>query len=162
MNNRIYTFCLSIILILVAHSSFPQTKTPIQNKRSDVIKQYIRLLGDGNYKEISHLFNNKAVVVSSSGIPDNPMYFYKTLFTKTISSPHSSLINLFQGKIDHDMMTAYFDFSWNNGVGNKVSAKFLDLFLFEKRTAKINTVFVFSNTFQEDIMKQLNKSSEKE
>lgn len=153
-SNTVYASYFIIILqLLTANSSFSLTNSLLENKRSEVIKQYIRLLGDGNYKKINLLFTNKGVVISSSGIPDNPTHFYKTLFTQTISSPNSELINLFQGTIDHDMLTAYFDFSWKNEKGKEVSAKFLDLFLFEKKTAKINTVFIFSNTFKKDIMK---------
>ncbi len=56
------------------------------------------------------------------------------------------------------MMTAYFDYAWDNIKGQRVSAKFLDLFVFKKNSSQIKAIFVFSNTFQQDIMKQ--KASE--
>lgn len=149
-------FLTTLILLLAPHSVFSQGKSDLQTKRGEVIKQYVELLGGGDYKAISSLFTDRGLAVSSSGIPDKPQHFYKTLFTKTITSPNSRFINLFEGKINQDMMTAYFDFSWKNKYKKEVSAKFLDLFVFEKNTTKIAAVFVFSNTFQDDIMKQLN------
>ena len=153
--NKIHALFL-ILLLLTTQNAFSQTNSPLQSQRNEVIKQYVHWLGEGNYKAISLLFTKKAIAVSSSGISDTPMHFYQTLFTKTITSPISSFINLFAGTPNPDMMTAYFDFSWNNQAGKNVSAKFLDLFVFEKGTTKLSAVFVFSNTFQEDIMKQLN------
>jgi hypothetical protein len=151
-------FFSTILLLLTPYSGFSDS---LETKRNTVMKHYINLLGDGNYTEISHLFTNKAIVVSSSGVRDQPMHFYKTLFTQTITSPHSSLINLFQGTMNQDMMSAYFDFSWKYKTGKKVSSKFLDLFLFEKDSPKIKALYVFSNTFQEDIMKQLDLDTNK-
>ncbi len=74
---------------------------------------------------------------------------------KTITNPQSSLINIFEGKLDQNMMAAYFNYSWKNSKGEKVSAKFLDLFIFQNNMTKIKGIFVFGNTFKEDIMKQL-------
>lgn len=155
--NRSYLYVLSIILLLTTQIVFSETTISLQNQRNEVVKQYIRLLGKGDFKTISNLFTDKGMVVSSSGLSDNPIHFYKTLFSQTLSSPNSNLINLFEGFQNQDMMTAYFDFSWTNREGKPMAAKFLDLFVFEKETRKINALFIFSNSFQVDIMK--NKST---
>lgn len=41
---------------------------------------------------------------------------------------------IFEGKLDQNMMAAYFNYSWRNTKGEKVSAKFLDLFIFQNNT----------------------------
>lgn len=149
---------LSLFIVIVfsfAKNVFSQTNISLQNQRTDIIKQYVKLLSDGNYQSIPYLFTTNASAVSSSGIPDNPIHFYKTLFTKTITQPQATLINIFNGTPDQNMMAAYFNYSWKNSEGKKVSAKFLDLFIFEANSTKIKWLFVYSNTFQEDIMKQL-------
>lgn len=127
----------------------------LHKQRVDVIKRYIQLLGKGDYKAIPTLFAKDSLAISSSGKPDNPAHFYKTLFTKTISNPKSSLINIFEGIIKPNMMVGYFDFTWTNNKNKVVHAKFLDLFIFQDESAKIKVIFVYSNTFQSDIMKQL-------
>jgi len=120
------------------------------------MKKYIKLLGEGDYHSIPKLFNKEADVISSTGAVDKPDHFYETLLTKTISSPQSKLINIFVGNMNKDMMAAYFDFSWKNAQGKRVAAKFLDLFIFEENLPKIKKLYIFSNTFKEEIMKQLN------
>ncbi len=151
---RLSLCCLIVLLVFSSEASFAQNIS-LQEQRVDVIKQYIKLLGKGDYKTIPQLFTKDALAISSSGVPDNPVHFYKTLFTKTISNPQSSLINIFEGKINANMLVGYFNFTWKNKENKKVHAKFLDLFIFQKGTVKIKTIFVFSNTFQKDIMKQL-------
>ena len=144
-----------LLFFLITTNISAQSLDSLHNQRLKIIKQYIELLGKGDYESISHLFIKNGLAVSSSGKMDNPSHFYKTLFTKTISNPDATLINIFEGRLDLKMMTAYFNYSWNNTAGKRNSAKFLDLFIFQRNTAKIKTVLIFSNTFQQDIMKQL-------
>lgn len=152
------TIKLFILCFIVSTSLFAKKITTLQNQRLDAINQYVTLLGIGEYKPIINLFTSDAIAVSSSGIADTPSHFYKTLFTKTIKKPQANLINIFPGMLDHNMMTVFFDYSWENIKGQQVSAKFLDLFIFQKNTPKIKAIYVFSNTFQQDIMKQLEKA----
>lgn len=149
-------FILYLILFsLVGNHAIAASTQNLHHQRTETIKQYVNFLGKGKYQSIILLFAANGRCVSSSGHPDNPSHFYETLFTKTISNPRAKLVNVFDGQLNQDMMAAYFDFSWKNEQGQQVTAKFLDLFLFEKDTAKIQEVDVFSNTFQKDIMKQL-------
>lgn len=127
----------------------------LAEQRTKVIKNYVKWMGTGNYQAISKLFAKDGLAVSSSGIADKPDHFYKTLLTETVSNPKSILVNIFAGKANNEMMTAYFYYSWKNQDQHQVSAKFIDLFVFEKNSAKIRGLYVFSNTFQNDIMKQL-------
>lgn len=53
------------------------------------------------------------------------------------------------------MMVGYFDFSWKNLAGKGVSAKFLDLFIFETDSPRSKKFWYLVIFFQEDIMKQL-------
>lgn len=157
--SSIFHLTTLLFLLVAISNAFSQSNEILQNQRTEVVKEYVTLLGKGNYQSISQLFTKNALVVSSSGIPDNPYNFYKKLFTKTITNPQANLINIFEGAIDQNMQTAYFNFSWQNVEERRVSAKFLDLFLFEEKTKKIKVLFVFSNTFQEDIMTQLKSCS---
>lgn len=152
-----FHFSISILFLLGTTNINAQANVSLEKHRMDVIKQYVKFLGNGNYQPITLLFTKDALAISSSGKADNPTHFYKTLFTKTITSPKATLLNLFEDKLDQNMLVAYFDFSWKNLEGKQVSAKFLDLFIFQKNTEKIKAVFVFSNTFQADIMKQLDR-----
>lgn len=127
----------------------------LAEQRTKVIKNYVKWMGTGNYQSIAKLFGKDGLAVSSSGIADKPEHFYKTLLTETVSNPKSILVNVFSGKANNEMMTAYFYYSWKNKDQHQVSAKFMDLFIFEKNSAKIRGLYVFSNTFQNDIMKQL-------
>jgi len=128
---------------------------PLANERDLVIKTHVKLLGEGDYKIIPTLFAKDAVAVSSSGIVDNPEHFYRALCTKTITNPKSKLTNIFSGKLDSNMMTVLFDYSWRTENGKDVSAKFLDLIVFKDKSDKISKLFVFSNAFKQDIMKKL-------
>ena len=152
--SRRHVFLIFLFLFTTTYV-FSQTNSSLQNERMDVVKQYVKLLGDGNYQALSHLFTENAMAVSSSGKTDKPSHFYKILFSKTITNPEATLINVFPGNLDKNMMAAYFNFTWKNIKQQQVSAKFLDLFIFKKNTTKINAIYIFSNTFQKDIMKQL-------
>jgi hypothetical protein len=154
---RQITKLFALISILLCANVSAQTNS-LQQQRVEVVKQYIKFLGQGNYQTIPSLFTQNAIAISSSGLPDHPVHFYEKLFTKTISNPHSSLINIFSGTSDKSMIAAYFDFSWKDTKGKKVSAKFLNLFVFEDNTAKIKNLFVFSNSSKQDVMKQLGLS----
>jgi hypothetical protein len=144
-----------ILLTCFSQGVFAETATSLTDKRTKVIKNYVKWLGKGNYRAIAHLFSQKGLAVSSSGIVDKPEHFFKTLLTETISEPKSILINTFVAKANNEMMTAYFYYSWKNKENHQVSAKFIDLFIFEKNSEKIKGLYVFSNTFQNDVMKQL-------
>src|SRR5690242_18182523 len=128
---------LAISFLVLPTSTFAQKEELLQSQRLDVVKHYVTLLGQGEYKAISHLFAPNALAVSSSGKPDTPNHFYKILFTKTIKNPQATLINLFNGLQDPNMLAAYFDYSWDNIKGQHVSAKFLDLFVFQNNSSKI-------------------------
>jgi len=133
-------------------------KHPAQSltaRRTLTLNNYVSLLGKGNYQAVTNLFTKHGKAVSSSGISDNAPHFYRTLFTKTITSPQSKLTNIFKGELNPDIMTVLFDFTWKNTTDDTVSAKFLDLVVFQENTAKIKTLYVFSNSFKDDIMKQL-------
>jgi hypothetical protein len=146
---------LSIIFLMFTSYVFAETTPSLAEQRAQVIKNYVKWLGTGNHKAIAKLFTNNALAVSSSGVADKPQHFYKTLLTETISNPKSILINTFAGQGKADMMTGYFYYSWKNKEKKQVSAKFIDLFIFKKNSPKLRAVYVFSNTFQQDIMKQL-------
>lgn len=149
-----YLIKFALLFIFYSHALLAQNLESLLSHRLEAIKQYVTLLGQGNEKSIVHLFTPDAIAVSSSGKKETPTRFYKKLFTKTIKNPEANLINTFSGIQDPDMMTAYFDYAWDNIKNERVSAKFLDLFVFQKNSTKFKAIYVFSNTFQQDIMKQ--------
>jgi len=51
---KITTFCLLVFLITTNISA--QSLSSLHNQRLKIIKQYIELLGKGDYESISHLF----------------------------------------------------------------------------------------------------------
>lgn len=147
----------AITLSLFMMSALASHKPSLENQRIDVIIQYVTLLGEGDYHVLPELFTENALVVSSSGITDSPRNFYQKLFTQTLlmhANPQSELIDILPGKLDKSKAAAYFNFAWTNEKGERISAKFLDLFIFETTTARISGLYVFGNTFQDDIMKQ--------
>lgn len=131
----------------------------LQQQRLQAVKQYIHYLGRGDYQSLSRLFTSHAVAVSAMGDTDSADHFYLQLFSKTISSPRSKLINIFDGQLKGNMMTAYYQFSWRNPQGTSTSAKFVDLFVFQANSTKIKTVYVFSNQFHEDVFTQTEAAS---
>jgi hypothetical protein len=148
---------MMLFIFLIWFSQFANANVPntLMEKRTTVMRHYIKWLGTGNYQAIAKLFSKDGLAVSSSGIADKPISFYKNLLTKTVTNPKSILINTFAGKANNEMMTAYFYYSWKNKDHHQVSAKFIDLFIFEKNSSKIKGLYAFSNTFQQDVMKQL-------
>ena len=135
----------------------------LQQQRTNVLKHYVKHLGQGDINRITALFTPQATVVSSSGIADNPEHFYRTLLTKTIRLPdtqtkgksYSQLINVFAPQLQQDQMVVLFNFRWINQQNKAVSAPFLDLVHFAPRSNKIDQLFVYSNLYKKDIMKQL-------
>ena len=152
---KLLNMLCNIFLLIFSTHAICQTQASLQDERINVMKKYVKLLGEGDYHAIPKLFVEKGYVVSSTGAVDESHHFYKTLLTKTISMPQSKFINIFVGKMNENMMASYFDYSWENIHGNRVAAKFLDLFIFEDKSSKIKRIFIFSNTFKAEIMKQL-------
>jgi len=122
----------------------------LQQQRIETIRSYIKLLGQGDYKQIPNLFTKHAVAVSASGESDSVPHFYEDLLTKTIISPQAKLINIFDGQLKNNMMTAYYNLTWTEN-GSPTTQKFVDLFVFQADSTKIKTVYVFSNHFQEEV-----------
>lgn len=152
-----YIQMTSMVIVLTmlscnAHCAIDQHN--LQQQRIDSIKYYVRLLGKGDYKEIPTLFTKHAVAVSSSGESDSIDHFYQALFMKTISSPQSRLINIFDGQLKSNMMTAYYNLSWVGSDGTVISQKFVDLIVFQADSTKIKTIYVFSNNFHENVFSQ--------
>lgn len=145
----------SLLFLFISTSCFCFPSQALKSQRLDIIEQYIYLLGKGDYKKIATLFTEHAIAISSSGAPDKVPHFYKTLFTKTISQPQANLIDRFSAESNENIMVGYFDFAWKNIEGKPVSARFLDLFVFAPNSTKIEKIYIFGNTFQNDIMKQL-------
>lgn len=144
-------FSVAISIVICKHAYAAIDPQSLQQQRIDTLKMYVQLLGQGDYKQIPDLFTKHAVAVSSSGASDNINHFYETLFLKTISSPQSRLINIFDGQLKNNMMTVYYNLSWVGGNGVLTSQRFLDLFVFQADSTKIKTVYVFSNRFHESI-----------
>ncbi len=154
---KIFILIFAMTLSLYMTSALSSHKASLENQRIDALIQYVTLLGEGDYHILPELFTSDATVVSSSGITDIPGNFYKKLFTQTISmhsTPKTELIDILPGILDKNKVAVYFNFSWTNEKNERISAKFLDLFIFEPKSEKIKNVFVFGNTFQDDIMKQ--------
>lgn len=145
---------IAIVLILLSFlvgNAYATTEGELQQQRIDTIKNYVRLLGKGDYQSIPKLFTKHAVAVSSNGESDSIDHFYEALFVKSISSPQSQLINIFNGQLKNNMMTAYYNMTWIDSKGEPESAKFVDLFIFQADSTKIKTIYVFSNTFHDNV-----------
>lgn len=141
---------LFLISFFAVHA-YALSETELQQQRIATIKSYVKLLGRGDYQAIPKLFTKHAVAVSSSGESDTIDHFYESLFVKTISSPQSRLINIFNGQLKNNMMTAYYNMTWINSSGQAESAKFVDLFIFQADSTMIKTIYVFSNNFHENV-----------
>jgi nitrate reductase assembly molybdenum cofactor insertion protein NarJ len=140
-----------IIIALIATTAFSVSETQLQQQRISIIKNYVKLLGQGNYKSIPKLFTKHAVAVSATGATDSINHFYETLLAKPLSTPQAKLVNIFDGQLKNNMMTAYYNMSWKNTKGELVSAKFVDLFIFQADSTMIKTLYVFGNSFHEDV-----------
>lgn len=138
------------VLLCFANSVFAMSDDQLQKERIDTIKKYIRLLGKGDYRTIPTLFTDHAVAVSATGESDGIDHFYENMFKKSFSSPESKLINVFDGRLKGNMMSAYYNLSWVNHQGGLESSKFMDLFIFQADSAKIKTIYVFSNSFKQE------------
>src|SRR5471030_1329861 len=89
----------------------------LQEDRINAIKRYVHLLGKGDYRNIPALFTDHAVAVSANGESDSIDRFYESTFKHTFSSPQAKLINIFDGRMKGNMMTAYYNLSWVNKQG---------------------------------------------
>jgi len=152
MKNKLKLACYVLSLLLLTPYAMASNDS-LQSQRLAVIQDYVYQLGTGNYNKIIPLFSPDAIAVSSSGKADNVKHFYTTLLTKTISEPQSHFINTFTGTVNKDVYAAYFTYSWNNKDNTRVSSYFLDLIYFKPGSSHIKKLMVFSNTFQDDIMK---------
>lgn len=139
---------MSVISSNIANATVDEV---LQKERTDIIKRYVKLLGHGDYQAIPKLFTEHAVAVSPTGEAENINRFYETVFRSTFSSPESRLINIFDGRLKDNMMTAYYNMTWVNADGELESARFVDLFIFQVNSVKIKTIYVFSNSFREDV-----------
>ena len=148
---KLFLPLVSILLTFTFSSAFSLSEVELQKQRAEVVKQYVKLLGRGDYQALPKLFTDHAVAVAPSGEADNINRFYESLFKKTFSSPESRLINVFDGRMKNNMMTAYYNLTWVNAEGEPESAKFVDLFIFQMGSTKIKTIYVFSNSFKEDV-----------
>jgi hypothetical protein len=142
-------FLAGLVLLAACTNVFAVGEEDLQQQRINTVKNYVKLLGRGDYQTIPTLFTKNAVAVSSAGESDSINHFYESLFSKSISSPQSKLINVFNGQLKDNMMTAYYNLIWKNKNGELNSARFLDLIIFQANSTKIKTVYVFSNKFQE-------------
>lgn len=148
---QLIKFATFVLVSFFAVNVYAISETELQQQRIDAIKSYVKLLGRGDYQTIPKLFTKHAVAVSSSGESDSIDHFYESLFVKTITSPQSRLINIFNGQLKNNMMTAYYNMNWIDSKGEPASAKFVDLFIFQADSSKIKTIYVFSNNFHENV-----------
>lgn len=127
----------------------------LSNQRRETLKEYVRCLGKGSREEIFPLFAEGAMITTSTSARYPVVEFYTTLLTQTISHTKSTYLSIFETFEMKDLLIVYFDYSWRNEKGKQVSARFLDLVKFQANSEKIESLSIFSNTFEEEIMKQL-------
>lgn len=95
-----------------------------------IIKQYLKVLGIGNYKEIMKLFSPDAIVHSPLYGEVKASKFYRDLFADT-SESKITLLNIFKGK-DNFIGAGHFRYEWKLADGTLVSFECVDIFKFSK------------------------------
>lgn len=115
-----------------------------QAEREQILHQYVMDLQAANYRDISQLFTQNGVVISTSrGRMNAKDFFYA--FLPEIKSAKTEFHQSFVSNTDPNHYSARFHFTFTLKDGEKGDGEYIDEFVFENNSNKLSEVYMFEN-----------------
>lgn len=136
--------CLLLALTICSGYAVAGNQQSLQEKREQVIKQYVLDLQEANYKDINSLFEKDGIVVSTSkGRVNAKEFFYA--FLPNIVKGNSEIHQTYSSQSDNNRMAARFHFDFTLKDGEAESGEYVDEFIFMNNSEKLAGVYMFEN-----------------
>jgi len=113
-------------------------------EREQVIKQYVMDLQSADAQDISALFEDKGIVISTSKGKVNATDFFYSFFP-AIESAHTELHQLFINNTDDGRYAARFHFNFKLKDNEEGDGEYVDEFVFANNSSKLIAVYMFEN-----------------
>lgn len=116
----------------------------LQEQRSEVVSRYVSDLQQADYKDISGLFENEGIVISTSRGKANAKEFFYA-FLPQVKLAHTELHQRFINSIDNNRFAARFHLDYTLLNGEMGQGEYMDEFVFSDQSNKLIAVFMFEN-----------------
>ncbi len=145
---------LTAILFFNCSFSTAQTKpadecivpsTALTQQRILVIKDYLKLLGEGKFKELIPFFTPDAVVSDAIKGKKSARNYYMGLYAYLIH-PNLTFYDVYIGIKNPNVLAAHFNMKITTKRGMENRGEIVDLFVFDKNSSKIKKLYIQSNT----------------
>lgn len=145
MNTRFisifFTFFISLSPVIAAQNT---ENTSLSKEREQVIEQYIDDLQKADAQDISTLFAENGIVVSTSkGKVSARDFFYS--FLPEIEFASTELHGFFSNGTAVNHYAARFHFSFNLKDGEQGEGEYVDEFIFAPNSSQLVAVYMFEN-----------------
>lgn len=138
---------ISLLLIALGNNGMAAQSMPsvdLSAAREQIIHQYINDLGAANDDDVSALFAQNGVVVSTSRGTVNAADFFHS-FLPNIGSATTEFHQAFIGHVDPNRYAARFHFRFALKDGETGDGEYVDEFLFADNSSKLLSVYMFEN-----------------
>ena len=120
------------------------TSQALKKSRNQVVKQYINDLQKADYQDISSLFLENGIVISTSkGTMNAKEFFYS--FLPNIVTAKTQTHQLLMSTQDINHQAARFRFAFTMNDAESSDGEYVDEFVFADNSAKLSAVFMFEN-----------------
>ena len=136
-----------ILLAILGMSSFAFADVQSSNlhaERLKVVQEYIDDLGAANVQNITSLFTNDAMVISTSRGTANAIEFFSN-FLPQVSSAETQQHQVFISTQDVNHYAARFHLKYQLKDGDIGNGEYMDDFIFEENSPRLAAVYMFEN-----------------